>query len=161
AERLHQDVVPLLQAIERALVPPQPFVPARSDRVFRVALPDLTPSLFAQFASAVRMEAPNATLEYVVWDERAALSVVDGQIDAALVPSAVSLPEGARADDVDAFKWATFARRGHPALGRWGRAAWSRWPHAAVRVGAAPSPVSTAAGRLPRRIAAVVSHFSA
>jgi DNA-binding transcriptional LysR family regulator len=66
------------------------------------------------------------------------------------------------ADEVDAFRWATFARRGHPAIRRWGRAAWERWPHVAVRVSLGiESPVATAAQSSRRRIAAWVPQFTA
>lgn len=40
AEKLVEDVRPILRSIQRALVPPQAFDPATSTRTFRVAIPD-------------------------------------------------------------------------------------------------------------------------
>jgi DNA-binding transcriptional LysR family regulator len=162
AESLALEVAPILRAAERALAPPAPFVPATSERVFTVAIPDLTPSLFVRLASAVRDAAPNAGVEWVARGERTASDVADGAIDVALLPAALPIGDGLVTADAGAFRWATFARRRHPAIARWGRAAWRKWPHLAVRVSAGlPAPVEIAAGRITRRIAVWVPHFSA
>ena len=112
AERLADEVRPILRSIQRVLVPPVAFDPATSTRVFRVALPDLTPSLFPLLAERVRREAPSAAIEWVARDEAMWPALVEGQVDVALVPSASALPEGLDRMEVGSFKWACFARRG-------------------------------------------------
>ncbi len=163
AERLADEVRPILRSIQRVLVPPVAFDPATSTRVFRVALPDLTPSLFPLLAERVRREAPSAAIEWVARDEAMWPALVEGQVDVALVPSASALPEGLDRMEVGSFKWACFARRGHPAARAWGRKAWSQWPHLVVRVGVrVANPVETAEGPGPkRRIGAWVPNFAA
>lgn len=164
AEYLVQEVRPILSNIERVLVPPQTFDPATTMREFRVAIPDLGDSLFPLLAGRVRREAPFAVLEWVARDAQALLAVAEGQIDIALMPAAQALSNGLDHAAVKPLKWASFVRKGHPAIEGWGRAAWSKWPHVAVRVGArVPSPVDTAVRRAGgrRKIAAWVPQFSA
>lgn len=163
AQTLIEDVRPLLAGIRRVLAPPAPFDAAISERTFRIAIPDLTMLLFARLAAIVRREAPGVVLEWVVRDERAADAVAEGQVDLALMPSMMRLPDGVAWGDAGAFRWASYARRGHPAIPRWGEAAWRAHAHVMVRVGVTlPSPVETAVARArERRVAAWVPHFSA
>lgn len=162
AEALVEEVRPILAGLRRVLAPARAFEPSTSDRSFRVAIPDLAPSVFAALAERVLRLAPRARVEWVVRDAQVQLRVVEGQVDLALLPQVVPLAEGISAEAIPALRWATFARRGHPALRRWNQAAWQRWPHVAVRVSlGVASPVAAAAGPAPRRIVAWVPHFSA
>ena len=164
AVRLAQEVAPILAGIRRVLAPEPAFVAATTSRSFRVAIPDVSEALFPQLAERVRREAPGATLEWVARDERVLAAVAEGQVDVAMVPAALRLPEGVDHTAVAPLRWASFVRAGHPAIRGWGRASWSRCPHVAVRVGASmPSPVDVAiaGGEHRRRIAAWVPHFSA
>ena len=164
AERLIEDVRPILSGIRRVLAPPRPFDPATSTRTFRVTLPDITPSLFPRLAARVRAEAPEATLEWVARSAQALAAVAEGQVDLAHVPAATRPPEGTEGEPAGALKWASFARRDHPAVRRWGRRAWAEWPHVVVGVSERmPSPVAAAAGdgEGKRRVAVRVPHFSA
>lgn len=164
AEQLAREVRPILADIRRALGREPGFDPATTEREFRVAIPDLTDSVFPRLVQHIAREAPAATVEWVARDAQALAGIADGRIDIALVPSATPLPEGIDHAPVRPLRWATFARRDHPAVSAWGRAAWLRWPHVAVRVGMpVPSPVEAAARTANdrRRIAAWVPHFSA
>jgi DNA-binding transcriptional LysR family regulator len=90
--------------------------------------------------------------------------VAEGQIDIAIVPAQLRLPEGVTSEAIGALEWRCFGRREHPAFSKWGRKSWSQWPHLAVRVGdSLTSPVNLAAGAagLERSIAGWVPHFSA
>src|SRR5262245_6365636 len=91
------------------------------------------------------------------------LEIAEGQLDIAIAPAGLRLPAGITAEMIGALTWGCFARRGHPAFRKWGRNAWSRWPHVAVRVGdslASPVNAAAAAAGLERTIAAWVPHFS-
>lgn len=163
AQVLIEDVRPLLAGIRRVLAPPPPFDAATSGRTFRIAIPDLTMLLFARLAAMVRREAPGVALEWALRDERAAAAVAEGQVDLALMPAVMALPDGLAWAEAGAFRWASFVRRGHPAARRWGKAAWRTHAHVMVRVGVSlPSPVESASERArDRRVAAWVPHFSA
>ncbi len=168
AEGLVEEVRVILSNIRRVLVPPQAFDAATTRREFRVASPDLSEAFFPRLAEHVRREAPLATLEWVTRDEHAALKVAEGQIDIALAPAIQALPDGLAYAELPPFKWASFVRAGHPALKGWGKAAWAKWPHVAVRIDARiASPVDAAFGGTreqrpgQRRIGAWVPHFSA
>ena len=141
----------------------QVFDPATSRRVFRIALPDLTPSLFPRLMARVRRESPGASVEWVTRTRETMLALSEGQIDIALLPSAMPLQEGLQREEVGALKWATFARLDHPAAADWGAGAWARWPHVVVSASERmASPVSTAAGNDRRRtVGARVPQFSA
>ncbi|MBL8386071.1 MAG: LysR family transcriptional regulator [Burkholderiales bacterium] len=163
AATLLEEVRPILAGIRRALASPEPFAAATSTRAFRVAIPDVSLSLFAEFAARVAREAPGTSLEWVSRDAGTLLAVAEGRIDLAMMPTALGLPEGVEGEAAGVLRWATFARRDHPALSAWGRRAWARWPHVVVRVGdAMPSPVDAVAPGAPaRRVATWVPHFSA
>jgi DNA-binding transcriptional LysR family regulator len=164
ALELFEQVRPLLRQIERVLGPREAFDPARSSRLFRLALPDLGPSLFPRVLARVRAQAPQVAIEWVAPRDSLLLEVADGQIDVALVPQALKRPDGVAMFPVGALRWACFGRRSHPAFAAWGRKAWAQWPHVVVGVGdRLRSPVNDAAARagLRRVVAARVPHFSA
>jgi DNA-binding transcriptional LysR family regulator len=164
AEAMIAEVRPILRSIQRVLSAPQPFDPATSTRTFRIAIPDLGLSLFAQLMARVRRAAPGLVLEWIAPGGQTMLSVAEGQIDVALVPSAIAAAEGIEHQDAGELKWATFARRNHPATASWGVTAWTRWPHVVVRVGdRLQSPVVEAATEIARKrsVAAWVPNFSA
>ncbi len=165
AEALVDDVRLILSSIRRVLVPPAAFDPATTTRRFLVALPDLNDTVFPLLTQRMRHEAPGAMVEWVTRDERAVLQIAEGQIDMALVPAAQPLPEGVAYAATTALAWATFARKNHPAIKGWGKAAWARWPHVAVRVGlpVVSSPVDAASGlvKTQRQVAVWVPSFSA
>jgi DNA-binding transcriptional LysR family regulator len=155
---------PMLRGIERVLSPRQVFDPASSRRVFRFAAPDFMLTLFANLLERVRSDAPGVSIEWTAPREPTLLDVADGQVDFAIVPAQLRLPEGVSSEAIGALNWQCFGRHEHPAFAKWGRKSWSQWPHLAVRVGdSLTSPVNlaaTAAG-LARSIAGWVPHFSA
>ncbi len=163
AESLAEDVRLMLHGVRRMLAAPTAFVAASSERTFRVAIPDLTMALFARLTVAVQREAPGVTMEWVPRDDNTSLAVAEGRVDIAHMPTAIAMPDGIEAESAGSFRWATFARRGHPAVKSFGAAAWRRYAHVAVRVDTKiPSPVASAAGKYARRRVSVwVPHFSA
>ena len=164
AERLIEDVQPILRSIQRVLAPPQPFDPASSTRTFRLAISDFAPSLFPRVMARVQREAPSVVVDWVGEQANTPLAVADGQVDVALLVSSVALPEGVEWIETAKVGWATFAKKDHPAIASWGAAAWARWPHVIVQVGnTVQSPVNEAVTRATRKrkIAARLLNFTA
>lgn len=164
AERLIDEVRPILRAIQRVLVPGEPFDPAASSRTFRVAISDIAPSLFPRLMSRVRSAAPNVVVDWIAESPQTLLSIADEQVDIAFVASALPLPDGVVAQEAGDIGWATFLRSDHPAVADWSKAEWRRWPHAIVRIGnSLASPVGAAPDDAAkhRQIAARVLNFGA
>jgi LysR family transcriptional regulator, mexEF-oprN operon transcriptional activator len=155
---------PMLRGIERVLSPRYVFDPASSRRVFRLAAPDFMPTLFTSLLARLRSDAPGVSIEWTAPREPTLLDVADGQVDIAIVPAQLRMPDGVNSEVIGALKWQCFGRQRHPAFSGWGRRSWSQWPHLAVRVGdSLTSPVNLAASMagLKRNIAGWVPHFSA
>jgi DNA-binding transcriptional LysR family regulator len=162
ALELLEQARPILRSIQRALSPRQVFDPATSRRLFRFAAPDFARALFTSLLARVRSQAPGASLEWSGARDPMLLEIAEGQLDVAVAPAGLRLPAGIATEAIGALTWGCFARRGHPAFRKWGRNAWSHWPHVAVRVGdSLASPVNAAAkAGLERTIAGWVPHFS-
>jgi LysR family transcriptional activator of mexEF-oprN operon len=155
---------PMLRGIERVLSPRQVFNPTSSRRVFRLAAPDFMLTLFASVLARLRSDAPSVCVEWTAPREPTLLDVAEGQVDVAIVPAQLRLPESVNSEAIGALKWRCFGRQGHPAFSKWGRKSWSRWPHLAVRVGdslTSPVNLAAAAAGLERSIAGWVPHFAA
>jgi DNA-binding transcriptional LysR family regulator len=164
AERLIDDVRPILRSIQRVLLPPQPFDAATSTRTFRIAVSDIAPSLFPRLMAEASRQAPHSTIDWVTETPQTPLAVADGQIDVAFVASALKLPEGVAREEAGDIPWATFMRIYHPARSSWNAAAWARWPHVLVQIGnslQSPVAAASASARDQRHIAARVLNFSA
>jgi DNA-binding transcriptional LysR family regulator len=155
---------PMLRGIQRALSPRYAFDPAGSQRVFRVAAPDFMLSVFAHLLARLRSEAPGVSAEWTAPREPTLLDVAEGQIDVAIVPAGLRLPDGVASEAVGALGWRCYGRKNHPAFGKWSQKSWTRWPHLVVRVGdnlASPVNIAASAAGLERTIAGWVPHFSA
>jgi len=155
---------PMLRGIQRVLSPRHVFDPASSRRVFRVAAPDFMLTVFAHLLSRLRSEAPGVSAEWTAPREPTLLDVAEGQIDVAIVPAELRLPEGVAGESLGALGWRCYGRKKHPAFARWNRQTWTRWPHLVVRIGdslTSPVNVAASAAGLDRTIAGWVPHFSA
>jgi LysR family transcriptional activator of mexEF-oprN operon len=155
---------PMLRGFERMLSPRHVFDPASSRRVFRFAAPDFMLTLFANLLERLRSDAPGVSIEWTAPREPTLLDVADGQVDIAIVPAQLRLPDGVSSEAIGALNWRCFGRERHPAFAKWGRKSWSQWPHLAVRVGdslTSPVNLAAAAAGLERSIAGWVPHFSA
>ena len=164
ALELMEQVRPLLQGLQRVLAPRRRFDPATSRRVFRLGVPDFAQAMFIDLLAAARRRAPGVSIEWMGPRETMLLELAEGQLDLAIAPAGLRLPAGLAAEGIGALQWRCFGRRGHPAFRRWGRRAWSDWPHVVVRVGdQLESPVNIAAGAagLGRSIAGWLPNFSA
>ena len=163
AQQLIEDVRPILRSIQRIVAPPEPFDPATSSRIFRVAIADFVPTLLPRVVSEVQRRAPYASVEWLAPSAQTMTAVGDGQIDIALVTSSAAVPDGVQRQAAGELHSVAFARKGHPAIASWGAAAWVQWPHVQVQLGErAKGSVDSAADEhgLKRRIGARVPNFS-
>ena len=164
AMQLIDEVRPILRGIQRVLAPNVPFEPERSSRVFRIAAPDFALTLFPELLRRARKAAPRVAIDWSAPNEQMPIKVADGQLDLAILPSGIKLPDGVSWVSIGALRWRCFGRRGHPAFAAWGRKAWIRWPHVVVRVGDrlhSPVMAVTSAAGLKRRVGAWVPNFAA
>ena len=90
ALELIEQARPMLRGIERVLAPRHVFDPATSRRVFRVAAPDFTLSLFASLLARLRSDAPGISVEWTAPREPTLLDLAEGLIDVAIVPARAS-----------------------------------------------------------------------
>jgi DNA-binding transcriptional LysR family regulator len=163
AQRLIEEIRPILRNLGRAVAPPQPFDPATSQRRFRVAVPDLSPVFLASVIERLLREAPGVTIEWLTPTYDADTAIAEGEIDLAHRGGSDALPEGVEVTEVQPFTWMTYARKDHPACANWGIEPWLRWPHVQVTLrDRVRSPVDDVCGndRLKRIVAARVPHFS-
>jgi len=153
---LIEQVRPTLRSVQRVLSPKRVFEPATAQRTFRLALPDVAPSLFPRLLARARKQAPAVALDWTSPRENTPRDVAEGHTDLALTPAILRMPDGVAADPVGALQWCCFARRGHPALRRWdlglGRAGPTSWSvsvtERAIRSAKRP-PQRAHSGRLP------------
>ncbi len=135
ALRLIEDVRPLLRSIQRIIAPPEPFEPATSRRVFRVAIADFVPTLLPRVIKEVQRLAPGVSVEWLAPSAQTLLAAAEGQLDLALITASVPLPEGVQSQPAGELHSVTFARKDHPAIASWNVEAWTRWPHIVVQLG--------------------------
>jgi len=162
AMTLVDEVRPILRGIQRVVAAPEPFIPAKSQRVFRIAVPAFSTLLSAVFAR-VHAEAPHVSLEWILPHAYAPSAVAEGQIDIAHVGGESRLPDGVDVHVAQPFTWVTFVRKHHPALSDWGVKAWRTWPHAIVNVGndvRNPTDEVMSRLRIDRTIGAQIPNFS-
>ncbi len=163
AQRLIEDVRPTLRSIQRIIAPPEPFDPATSRRVFRVAIADFAPTLLPKVIAEVQRQAPGVAVEWLAPSAQAMSALADGQLDLALVTASAAVPEGVRRQSAGELQSVTFARKGHPAIPSWGAQAWAKWPHIQVQLGErGKGSVDSAVDQqgLARTIGAWVPNFS-
>lgn len=159
---LIEEVRPILRSITRVMAPPQPFDPAGSDRVFRIAMPAF-PKVVSEVCNRVRAVAPGVRIDWMHEDAAAAAAVLEGLIDVAHFGGNPVLPEGLDGRWTEPSTFVTFARRDHPAIRDWSLDAWQQWPHLQVRFTArVRSPVEAEGERtgVGRHIGAIITDFS-
>jgi DNA-binding transcriptional LysR family regulator len=159
---LIDDVRPILRSIKRVLALPEPFDPATSDRVFRVACP-ITGRMLSEVLNKLHHAAPTAKLEWLSAPRQVYDAVAEGLVDVAHLGGETRLPDGLEEVEVPTFEWTSFVRAEHPALSNWGPDAWSSYPHVQVNIANdSPSPFERPADTNPpdRTVGALISEFS-
>src|SRR6185295_2302808 len=80
-----------------------------------------TQSAVSHSLSRLRSEAPGVSAEWTAPREPTLLDVAEGQIDVAIVPAELRLPEGVAGESLGALGWRCYGRKKHPAFARWNR----------------------------------------
>lgn len=158
AEMIVEDVRPLLRGIRRVISPRNLFVPASSERVFRIAMPTVT-KVIAEVSARVEAEAPRVKIEWLPAHHDVYAALSEGLVDLAHLGGEPRLPDGLDAQAMAPFSWVTFARKDHPACAGWGIDAWRRYPHLMVNVTRSmqnPFPVTAQNDRAARRVTAMI-----
>ena len=163
ALQLVEDLRPILRSIQRIAALPREFEPATSERTFRVAVTDFTPSVLPEVMARTRAEAPYVAVEWTTPGSATPLAIADGHVDVALLASATVMPDGVERQDAGELKLWTYLRKDHPALASWSLDEWRRWPHIQVMIGDRyPTTIDSAIAEADviRTIGARVPHFS-
>ena len=158
AEMIVEDVRPLLRGIRRVISPRNLFVPASSERVFRISMPTVT-KVIAEVSARVEAEAPRVKIEWLPAHHDVYAALSEGLVDLAHLGGEPRLPDGLDAQVMEPFSWVTFARKDHPACAGWGIDAWRRYPHLMVNVTRSmqnPFPVTAQNDRAARRVTAMI-----
>jgi len=93
------------------LAVPEPFDPATSDRVFRVACP-ISGRVLSEVMGKVRAEAPGVKLEWTSAPRQVYDAVAEGLVDIAHLGGETRLPDGLDSVEVAPFVWTSFLRDG-------------------------------------------------
>lgn len=162
ALQLIDDVRPILTSIKRVLQLPEPFDPASSNRVFRVASP-----IAGQFQACVLNElqktAPGTRIEWLSTPREVYAAVSEGMIDMAHLGGERSLPDGLEEAEMPPMRFVSFVRDTHPSIENWGMEAWNRYPHVQVAIGnEVHSPVDDVAktSGVTRHVGALIAEFA-
>ncbi|MET0389403.1 MAG: LysR family transcriptional regulator [Polyangiales bacterium] len=161
AERLADELPRALAVLGRALSAEQRFDPAHSTRVFALGAPDFAATLLPAVLERLNAAAPKASIELSVVADDLEQELLAGRIDLAIGSRKLGQDAGVRTLALADLQWVVFARRDHPCVKGWSRAAWERWPHVLVRRGHHVGPIELAArdAKLERRVGAYVSQF--
>jgi DNA-binding transcriptional LysR family regulator len=120
AVRLLAALPSALEQLGDALAPPEPFDPAESRRVFRLATLDYFElAALPDLVDYLGRHAPSVGLEIERFGPQALAALAAGDVDLALVGGATPVPlAGLRRALLYREPFAVIARAGHPAIGR-------------------------------------------
>lgn len=162
ALQLIEDVRPILMSIKRVLKLPEPFDPASSTRVFRVACP-ITANFQARVLDEVHKTAPGTRIEWLSAPREVHAAVSEGLIDLAHMGGERQLPDGFEEAELPPMEFVSFVRDTHPCIKNWGLDAWTRYPHVKAAIGdEVRSPVEEVdkAGGTQRHVGALIAEFA-
>ncbi|MFO0628445.1 MAG: LysR family transcriptional regulator [Polyangiales bacterium] len=149
AQAMAAPLAAAMDALRRAVTDAAPFDPARADRAFTLACPDLLAPLLPGLIQAIRADAPGVTPRVVLPGAALDDALATGRCDVALAPTPAQAP-GLVALSLGRVGWCVIARAGHPIARRRAltREAWARYPHVVVEQGnGSPNRVGDAIAR--------------
>ena len=153
----------LMRQIEGTIATPEPFDPATSTHIFRLATPDFLASMFPQLLKVITDEAPGVRVEVATFSPTTVLDMVQGRYDALIAPS-FKQNDDLRGTAIGAWPWTVYGRKGHPVFADWSLENWVRFPHLQIgtSVSSQSNPFDHALKKhsLSRKIGAVVPQFS-
>lgn len=159
---LANELAPVLRSLRRALEPPEPFDPASSDRVFRIALHS-SPAFMAETTAAISALAPNVMIEWVRIRAGNQNDLADGLLDLLHVGGPAHLMDGIEAVDLEPVTFFSFARQDHPATKNWSPATAAKYRYLQVAVedtGGTPIEKEHRLLNRPRTLGGKVQDFS-
>ena len=115
---LADELAPVLRNLRRALEPAEPFDPATTNRVFRIALHS-SPAFMAKATAQIGKAAPGAMVDWVRIKPTNQNDLIDGLIDLLHVGGPAHLADGIQSVDLAPLKFFSFVRQGHPAARNW------------------------------------------
>ncbi|MEM1079740.1 MAG: LysR family transcriptional regulator [Pseudomonadota bacterium] len=134
ALKLIEDVRPILMSIKRLLKLAEPFDPASSVRVFRVAC-SLTAKVQARVLDAVHRTAPGTRIEWLSAPREVHAAVSEGLIDLAHMGGERHVPDGFEEAELSPMEFVGIVRDTHPGITNWGEDARTRYPHVKLAIG--------------------------
>lgn len=162
ALKLAPEVTRILATIQRVLTEEDAFRPSTSARTFRLAGPDFVSAALPALTSRMAHDAPHTTVHLEPATPTMLGELTEDRLDTAVAPPRDVRMPGVSSEPLVSMPWAVFARRGHPAIRRWDRAAWARHPHLRIRTPSeGPGPVDKAAraAGLTRTAGPSLPHF--
>ncbi|MEL8054622.1 MAG: LysR family transcriptional regulator [Pseudomonadota bacterium] len=162
ALQLIEDVRPILMSIKRVLKLPEPFDPASSTRVFRVACP-ITATFQTRALEAAQRSAPGIRIEWLSAPREVHGAVSEGLIDLANMGGERHLSDEFEESELPPMEFVSFVRDTHPCIKNWGPDAWTRYPHVKVAIGdEVRSPVEEVdkTAGTQRHIGALIAEFA-
>lgn len=162
AERIAPEVRRLLHSIARVLSHDDVWTPATSDRVFTIVGPDFMTAALPRLLAGMSAVAPRSNVELLAPAREMLRDIAEGRFDLAFGPADLPGAEGVIAETIATLPWAVFARRGHPAIERWGVDAWTAHPHIRIRTDSrrlGPVDVAVRMAGVERHRGPVLPHF--
>jgi DNA-binding transcriptional LysR family regulator len=161
---LAQPLSEALAALQKVVLPSQPFDPRTARRTFVLGMPDLLAPLLPVLVGRLTRAAPNISLRVTTLPAQLGDGLAAGEPELALAPMR-DAPPSTRSRALGEVKFGLVARRGHPILkGPLTVERWLAYGHVVVRTGnASPNVVSSSLERqgLQRRVGAEVPTFLA
>lgn len=158
---LADELGPVLRGLRRALETPEPFDPATSDRVFRIAQHS-SPAFITCLTATICAAAPNLMIEWVRITATSQNDLADGMIDLQHVGGERYLMDGIDALELEPVTFFSFVRKGHPAAKNWSAETASRYRSLTVAVensGVSPVDKEHRLLKRPRTMAGKVHDF--
>lgn len=163
ADQIREELTRTLGILRRLLDGVHSFDPSGIERSFTICAPDYGSTLVPLLIDRMTARAPRARIELYSPERTLFRDLQDGRFDIAMAPLPKEPLDGIQSLTLPFYKWAVFARRGHPAATHFATEDWMKWPHVQIRIGGGNESMVDAAATargLNRRIGAIVSHFS-
>ena len=139
----------VLGDIRHLLGEPDGFDAARSERQYRLAMPDFCAPMFSAVIERCRRDSPGVSFALSDVDRGSLDALLGNRLDLVVAPPLGGAPESIRRTPLLALDWAVLCRRGHALDGACTLERWTACRHVQVSTGdGARSPVDDAVAAL-------------